>query len=700
MGGTDMTVLSVGRTRFFSVTVAAVILLSSMMALSVSFLSNTPDRTVTRDQRSDVSTPTELLRSTSHVPITVSGNAGFNGPNASTGVTRGSGTPSDPYVIEGWAIGSGPSTWGAMIFIGYTDVHFVIQDCYFYSSGSFDYGVYLDGCSNGVIRRCGCSVYRGYGILLDGSSNNIIADNDCSSNEYGIYLRPWDGSCCDNILINNTCGSNDYDGIFVQGGVRNSLINNTCSAGYSGWGVHLDSAQDNRVCNNTGVIVLQSSSTNIVCNNTCTGANNRYCGILLLSSASNSVFNNTCSGVQYGVFLQYSSGNILANNTCSDNQDGGIYIYFSINCALLNNEIIGNGILLRGEELIHFASHEIDSTNTADGKVIYYYKNQKGITVPSGAGQVLIANCSNVRIENQKLTDVPMGIELAFCDRADVSCNNCSNNSWCSIYLFSSTNINVLNNTCIDNSGYDCCGISLSCSSNNTLVDNICSNIRRESYYGYGISLSSSNGNVLVGNNCSDNLSGLRISYSNSNTLRNNNCLGNDYGMHLVSSNNNTISSNNCSDNFNGMLIDGSSNNTVCGNSIWNNTGYGVFIRSGSFGNKVWNNTFIDNNGASDTYDASQVQAGNDGTVNWWNSTDGYGNYWSDWTTPDDDPRYGIVDFPYDIAGSAGAKDHYPLTAPQVPTEPIPELGMMPFTATILLAIVVLAEVIWRRRNS
>jgi hypothetical protein len=128
------------------------------------------------------------------------------------------------------------------------------------------------------------------------------------------------------------------------------------------------------------------------------------------------------------------------------------------------------------------------------------------------------------------------------------------------------------------------------------------------------------------------------------------------------------------------------------------NHGYGVLISSGSNTNTIWNNTFYHNNGASDTYESSHVQACDDGTSNWWNSTNGYGNYWSDWTTPDDVPRYGIVDVPYDITGSAGAKDYYPLTASEVPTEPIPEFGMISLVVMVMLVAVVLTMEARRRK--
>jgi parallel beta-helix repeat protein len=101
-------------------------------------------------------------------------------------------------------------------------------------------------------------------------------------------------------------------------------------------------------------------------------------------------------------------------------------------------------------------------------------------------------------------------------------------------------------------------------------------------------------------------------------------------------------------------------------NQVSNNGGYGIDISSGS-NNRIFENAFIGNNGATGTYNASHAQARDDGTHNLWNYTYVYswdepGNYWSDWTTPDVVPPQDIVDYPYIIAGSAGAKDYYPLT--------------------------------------
>jgi parallel beta-helix repeat protein len=156
----------------------------------------------------------------------------------------------------------------------------------------------------------------------------------------------------------------------------------------------------------------------------------------------------------------------------------------------------------------------------------------------------------------------------------------------------------------------------------------------------------------------------------------------------LSSSNGNAVNSNNCSGSDMGIyLLLSSSHNELFQNQVWNNQGYGVYVLSGS-SNRIWNNTIMGNNGATGTFNTSHVQAYDGGTLNSWNSTDGYGNWWSDWQSPDNAAPYGIVDHPYNISGSAGAKDNYPLTTPTVP---IPEFGMMPLVLIAFLAMTVLA---------
>jgi parallel beta-helix repeat protein len=134
-------------------------------------------------------------------------------------------------------------------------------------------------------------------------------------------------------------------------------------------------------------------------------------------------------------------------------------------------------------------------------------------------------------------------------------------------------------------------------------------------------------------------------------------------GIYLSNCVNGTLEDNTCLNNAKGVYLLSSSNNTFSNNTCISNNGYGICLDLGS-GNRIWNNTFCYNNGAGDSYDPAHVQALDSSSGTWWNSTDGHGNYWSDWTTPDVAPPDGIVDVPYDIAGSAGAKDYYPRAGP------------------------------------
>jgi parallel beta-helix repeat protein len=187
-----------------------------------------------------------------------------------------------------------------------------------------------------------------------------------------------------------------------------------------------------------------------------------------------------------------------------------------------------------------------------------------------------------------------------------------------------------------------------------------------------GIILNNCSRGLLISNLCSDNLGGISLEGSSKdNILINNLCSSNSqYGIVLHFSDNNTLDGNKCSHNGRfGIIVESSNNNIVRNNAILHNSLFGVSIdpdypnHHTSMGNRLWNNTLIDNNGAVDNFDLAHVQANDSGNGNWWNSTNGYGNYWSDWTTPDSD-HDGVVDVPYVIAGNTSTKDLYPLVAP------------------------------------
>jgi len=252
------------------------------------------------------------------------------------------------------------------------------------------------------------------------------------------------------------------------------------------------------------------------------------------------------------------------------------------------------------------------------------------------------------------------------------------------ITLYNVTKGKLENNTCSNNYG----GICLSHSSNNLILNNTCSynNI-------YSIYLDSSSSNVISSNICSNNnWFGIYLYFSNNNVISNNACNHNDEsGTILDHSSSNLISNNTCSNNgYYGIWMYSSSNdnNIIINNLISNNTNYGIYIYSGCSHNRIYNNSFYYNDGSENTFNSLHIQAYDGGSNNYWNSSTGIGNYWHDWANnnnTNDQNGDGIVDWPYPIAGSAGAKDYYPLKNPTI----VPEFSLFDLILILLVSLAI-----------
>ena len=242
-------------------------------------------------------------------------------------------------------------------------------------------------------------------------------------------------------------------------------------------------------------------------------------------------------------------------------------------------------------------------------------------------------NTTNGVIRNNDLVDDYSGIHLeSFSENNTISSNTCSFNTFSGIRSLRSNSSSIENNLCF-NSGY--ANIDLDSASNMTVANNTCHD-------------------GPVGIYLDDTFTSLpRCSI---NTVMNNTCHSNIFGIYLdVQAHNNTIESNTVYSNTQyGIFFTYQSNhNMISLNNISTNTNRGIFLNTGCYNNICWNNTLTDNNGGG-------TQAYDDGTNNWWNTSTGYGNYWSDWTIPaipDIVSPFGILDLPY-IFGIA--QDYYP----------------------------------------
>jgi parallel beta-helix repeat protein len=219
------------------------------------------------------------------------------------------------------------------------------------------------------------------------------------------------------------------------------------------------------------------------------------------------------------------------------------------------------------------------------------------------------------------------------------------------IYLESSDNHIVEFNWVYSMYVFKC--ILLDDAQGNNVRWNSCNNIMPYHISSYGIYLTISGG-------------------TSPNQIFGNTCTGNWEGIYLEGSSNNNIYDNIIQQNHRGIsLVTISNNNEIYDNEILENTKYGAKIM-GCSNNNIYNNNFINNNGATTTYNPANVQAYDNGGlgVNSWDagSTIG-GNYWCDWTTPDNNGD-GYVDFPYILDGvlppppPPPAQDNWPSTTP------------------------------------
>jgi len=194
-------------------------------------------------------------------------------------------------------------------------------------------------------------------------------------------------------------------------------------------------------------IYLRGVEYCLISNNT--AISNEY-GICLSSSSNNKVQNNIASSNTYeGILVASSSDNILKNNNCSNNGEG-IHLDFSSNNTLKNNSMSNNRVYnfaITGHWLSNFIQ-DIDTSNTVDGKPIYYLVNEQERTIDSStnAGYVAAVNCTNVLVKDLTLairnTD---GILFAYTTNSRIE-NVSISNTYYSIRLVCSFDNSIVNN--------------------------------------------------------------------------------------------------------------------------------------------------------------------------------------------------------------------------------------------------------------
>ena len=263
------------------------------------------------------STSADLRGLTPHKPIVIEKDSDFNPEN---GVTRGKGTPDDPYIIENWVINASDSNFWAGIFIHNTNAYFVIRNCYIHSglkaaspTRSGSYGIWLQNAKHGVIENV---IIEGnkVGILIDWEANYIIIRNcEIKNNSVGIEVERTAFNqiniTCNKIMWNdfgliirapiivssNTIFENKWMGILIGSNV--TVINNSIYDHTNGNGICIEGSYSkiigNRICGNSlgiGFSLFEKISNNVVMGNDI--CNNKWGIYLRENTTENYIFHN------------------------------------------------------------------------------------------------------------------------------------------------------------------------------------------------------------------------------------------------------------------------------------------------------------------------------------------------------------------------------------------------------------------------
>jgi len=372
--------------------------------------------------------PIQPVILTSHVPIRINGNVNFTAPN---GVSGGSGTVGNPYIIDNWDI-DGVST-GDCIYVGNTTKYFIIRNCTLYNASSL-YGIYyrnagvdLYNCSNATVTNC--SIYDNGVVNMyvdDGTityPRNIKVHNNTFTEGYNIFWVSFGGVISNNQFNGSLPTGHMREAVRVFGGggqlrIENNTITDTTGS-TADFAINIISNSHNvSMSNNTmdGIRI----STYIDNANDCIVINSRFyntdIGLNVTTGTNISIINNTIGGTDwndgYGLDLNSITNLIVNNNTITEFREG-IHIDDSHNVTISYNNI---------------------STPVAES---FLGIKCTRFNVP--------ADITNYRITKNNITNMSYGIWVEYCNNLTVDNNTEVARS--GVFVDESSNVLISNNT-------------------------------------------------------------------------------------------------------------------------------------------------------------------------------------------------------------------------------------------------------------
>ncbi|KAF1078044.1 NosD domain-containing protein [Methanogenium sp. MK-MG] len=284
------------------------------------------------------------------------------------------------------------------------------------------------------------------GIGITGVESAMLREIRTIGNQDGIDIGESAGitvldcTVTDNIPLEDGGVFFGGTGIEVSDSPGTRILNTNVS--HNGWGEELPAVGGYGILstNNTGLLVSGCS----VDRNVNTGIWNEYAkdtqvlgsqfhnnggngGIFMTAPTGDPVMNatisdNTISGSGWGIWVMRNDY-LVQNNTVSG-CGYGILLDMSRNATLTGNVMHDNELNfgVDGNEYEHFL-HQVDTSNTVNGRPVYYLVDQSGAIVDSatGAGTVYGISCPDLIIRDLSLENNLNGVFLFASDRVAIT---------------------------------------------------------------------------------------------------------------------------------------------------------------------------------------------------------------------------------------------------------------------------------------
>lgn len=327
-----------------------------------------------------------------HPPIRIEGNLELTPEN---GVTGGSGTVDDPYIIEDYNI-SGSS--GDCVFISGTDKYLVLRNMVLSGSEYSRRGLVLNDVRNCSILNVTAQDFLRGGLAFFDCEATMVSSSVCISSNIRIF-----SSRSVSILdsdVRDLGGGEDTQGVYIEGSSNCSVI---------GCSIENVSMEGIMVVGSDGTIISDNMLSSILVRGFKTGDEVR-------TEAGLDVSGNSAN---HSISIYYMDDVTISSNIVDGSSTGAIRILYSNVTDISHNRMATAGLDIA---LSCVEQGRMGFLNNTLGDVpIKYLADARDIVLDEEASQYLLVNCTDCIVTNVSLADVRTGIGLYYCEGVEVS---------------------------------------------------------------------------------------------------------------------------------------------------------------------------------------------------------------------------------------------------------------------------------------